>query len=563
MAALGQSRQAIEHLQRAVALNPAAGLARLALRDQQGLMEGKAPPRDIVPPSVPRRLLESFFGGEPDAPRALAAAGFAPADPIMFKALADCAVGWGLASEAEKRLAEALAASPAFDALRLTYAVALHAQEKFPEAVREVAILRTRSSGFDVLRLDAALKAQTGDYEAALELYDRLLDLMPGEPDLTLARGHVLKTLGRQAEALTAYRQNAAGLSGAGAGYWAIANLKVVAFDEVDLQRMHELIADPRTNPSERVDLHFALGKALEDAGDFAAAFSHYEAGNTLRRGRHPFDPAAHSAFVDATVATMTEAFFSARADAGTRQAGPIFIVGLPRSGSTLVEQILACHSQVEGTAELPDVRILAAQAHARSSACEEGYPASLAGLPADAFTSIGEGYLNRTSLHRRLGRLLFTDKFPGNVLHAGFIHLILPEARIIDVRRDPMACALSAFRQNFAGGQAYSADLGWFASYYRDYERLTAHFDTVLPGRIHRIAYEDLVTRPELEIRRLLAYCGLPFEDACLRPHEANRPVRTASSEQVRRPLDGGGLEDWRRFEPWLAPLRDALDRC
>jgi tetratricopeptide (TPR) repeat protein len=563
LAMLGRTDGAIQHLQAAVALNPKAWPPQAALHDQLGLL-GRPPSTKTgaLRPTPPRPLVEACFRGDPEAELRLAEAGFPPNDPLMIKVLGDAALGWDLEREAEPFLARAVAMWPDFAPLRLTYALALNAQEKLPEAVREVAVLRRAYAGFELMWLDAALRAQTGDYATALDLYDALLAQTPNDIDLLLARGHVLKTLGRQDEALAAYRLRTEAGAGAGAGYWAIANLKVIPFDAGDLRNMRERLAAPSVGEAERIDLHFAMGKAFEDVGDFAAAFQHYEAANSIRRDRSPFDAASHAAFVDETIRTFTPDFFASRAGAGSLVHDPIFIVGLPRSGSTLIEQILASHSSVEGTSELPDLRILAGQARLRSGVAARSYPARLADLPLDEFRRVGEDYLARTRLHRRLDRPFFTDKFPGNVLHAGFIHLILPRARIIDVRRDPMACGLSAFKQNFAEGQAYSADLGWFASYYRDYERLTDHFEAVLPGRILRVQYEDLVADPEGGIRRLLDHCGLAFEPGCLRFHEADRPVRTASSEQVRRPLDRHGIEQWRHFEPWLTPLREALGR-
>jgi hypothetical protein len=335
----------------------------------------------------------------------------------------------------------------------------------------------------------------------------------------------------------------------------------VERFSESDRIAMHGLLAAPDLAPNDRVHLHFALGKALEDEGDFTAAFEHYAEGARRRRAVVPYDADAHTAFVQRTMATFTAGFLaermgSARTGRRTPRSDPIFIVGLPRSGSTLVEQILASHSAVEGLSELPDLPLVAAQA-----AGGRPYPEGLASLVPSGLAALGAAYLDRTRPNRRLGRPRFVDKFPGNVLHIGLIQLILPNARIIDVRREPMACCFSIFKQLFAEGQGYSYDLTELGRYYRDYLALTAHFDAVLPGRVHRVDYETLVAEPEREIRRLLAYCGLTFEPECLRFHEARRTVWTPSADQVRRPLSRDRLDHWRRFEPWLGPLKAALE--
>jgi hypothetical protein len=302
----------------------------------------------------------------------------------------------------------------------------------------------------------------------------------------------------------------------------------------------------------DRLHLHFALGKALEDRGEADAAFAQYPAGARRRRQDQPYDPDALTAFVRRSTRLFTKAFLAARAGGGSSSPAPIFIVGLPRSGSTLIEQILASHSAVEGTMELPDIGYLAGGV--------TGYPEGLAALPPAALAALGDAFVGGAEIHRKLGRPCFIDKMPNNFQHVGFIHLILPRATIIDARRHPLGAGFSAFKQLFARGQAFSDDLGDIGRYYRDYVELMAHFDDVMPGRVHRVIYEDLVEDTEGEVRRLLNHCGLPFEAACLRFHETDRPVRTVSSEQVRRPIYREGLDQWRRYEAHLGPLAEAL---
>jgi hypothetical protein len=324
---------------------------------------------------------------------------------------------------------------------------------------------------------------------------------------------------------------------------------------------MRRQLADPALGAEDRLHFHYALGKALEDRGDYADSFRQYAEGARLRRAERPYDAAESHDQMLRSKALFTERFFAEREGGGSPAPDPIFIVGLPRAGSTLIEQILASHSAVEGTMELPDIAALARRLGRPGSRVEgPRYPEALADLNGAARTALGEEYIERTRIHRKKGRPLFIDKMPNNLHHIGLIQLILPNAKIIDARRAPMASCFSAFKQLFARGHAFSYDLTDLGLYYRDYVALMDHFDTVLPGRVWRVIYEDMVEDTERQVRRLLDYCGLPFEAACLRFHENDRPVRTASSEQVRRPIFREGLEQWRRYEPWLGPLAAAL---
>jgi hypothetical protein len=307
----------------------------------------------------------------------------------------------------------------------------------------------------------------------------------------------------------------------------------------------------------DRLHLHYALGKALEDRKDYGGAFENYAQGAALRRRGLAYDPDAVSAAMAASAQLYNKDFFAARNGVGSASGEPIFIVGLPRSGSTLIEQILASHSAVEGTMELREMDFLAASVRTQTGM---PYPGAVGALPYARFQDLGEAYLRATKVHRKLGRSFFIDKMPNNFQHIGLIQLILPNAKIIDARRHPLGACFSAFKQHFAQGQGFSYDLGDLGRYYRDYVDLMAHFDAVLPGRIHRVIYEDLVEDTEAEIRRLLDFCGLPFEPACLKFYETKRAVRTVSSEQVRRPIFREGLDHWRHFQPWLGPLEDAL---
>jgi tetratricopeptide (TPR) repeat protein len=370
-----------------------------------------------------------------------------------------------------------------------------------------------------------------------------------------------LKTVGRQAEAVAAYRRATEQAPHLGEAWWSLANLKTVRFEPADLEVLQAGLVAPGLDDEDRLHLHYALGKALEDAGAYGRAFEHYSLGAAIRSGQLRYSAARTGEQVARAKALFDEAFFEARKGWGCPAPDPIFIVGLPRSGSTLVEQILSSHSQVEGTMELPDMPAIAHRLDGPAKRGEAGdYPESLAGLGPEALKALGEQYLDGTRTQRKTGKPLFIDKLPNNWLHVGLIQAILPNAKIIDARRHPLGCCFSAFKQHFARGQGFSYDLADVGAYYADYVDLMAHFDRVSPGRVHRVFYERVVEDTEGEVRRLLAHLGLPFEPACLAFWTNERAVRTASSEQVRQPIFSEGLDQWRRFEPWLDPLKAAL---
>jgi hypothetical protein len=324
---------------------------------------------------------------------------------------------------------------------------------------------------------------------------------------------------------------------------------------------MRAQLAREDLDEEDRYHLYFALAKSLEDGGRYAESFEHYAQGNALRKKRIGYDPDEMQTHVARSKALFTQGFFAERAGMGSQAHDPIFILGLPRSGSTLIEQILSSHSAVEGTMELPDIMSLALRLGGKKKRSDVSlYPEVLREFTGKELGQLGEEYLARTRIQRRLARPFFTDKMPNNFAHVGLIHLILPNAKIIDARRHPLACCFSNFKQHFARGQGFTYDLEGMGRYYRAYVDLMAHFDGVLPGRAHRVIYERLVETPEAEIRRLLAYCGLSFEEACLNFHETDRIVRTASSEQVRLPIYREAVDHWRHYERWLSPLKDAL---
>jgi tetratricopeptide (TPR) repeat protein len=485
-----------------------------------------------------------------------------PTDIAAIRMMAELAGRLGRYGDSEHLLRRALELAPAFTAARANLATVLYRQNRPAEAIAVLdALLDGEPANPAHQNLKAAALGRIGGYEEALALYAAVLERFPNQPKVWMSYGHVLKTVGRQADSVAAYRRAISAEPSLGEAWWSLANLKTVELGARDVAAMEAALTAPGLGEEDRFHLHFALGKALEDEGEPERAFAHYAEGNRLRRAAIGYDPQEISRHVERSLAFFTPAFFAAREGGGCQARDPIFILGMPRAGSTLIEQILASHSQVEGTMELPDLPALAKRVGGRRLKSEgTAYPESLAALSPAELEALGAEYLERTRIQRKTAKPLFIDKMPNNWAHAGFVHLILPKARIIDARRHPLACCFSNFKQHFARGQGFSYDLRELGRYYRDYVRLMRHFDEVLPGRVHRVIYERMVEDPEAEVRRLLDYLGLPFEEACLRFYENQRAVRTASSEQVRQPINREGLDQWKPYEPWLGPLKQAL---
>jgi predicted Zn-dependent protease len=475
-------------------------------------------------------------------------------DATATRMLAELYLRRGRYVDAEILFARCLELDPGHDGARFSYADALFRQQKAPEAIKQIEALLARAPQDPAyLNLFAACLALVGEDARVIAIYEALLADFPKQPRLWLNYGHILRAVGRQEDAVAAYKRSLALAPGLGDAYWSLANLKVAAFGPADEAAMLAALTRSDLTVDDRLHLHYALGKALEDRRDPAGAFGHYAQGAALRRAETPYDADETTAQIRRAEALFTKPFFAARAGAGSASPAPIFIVGLPRAGSTLIEQILASHSQVEGTMELPNIGLIARD-------FGPAYPEALTGLSPDALTALGDRYLAETQVHRKLGRPFFIDKMPNNFLHLGLIQLILPQAKIIDARRHPLGSGFSAFKQHFAQGQSFSYDLTDLGRYYRDYVDLMDHFDAVLPGRVHRVIYEDMIEHTEREVLRLLDACGLSFEEGCLRFYENSRTVRTVSSEQVRKPIFRGGLDQWRAYEPWLDPLKAAL---
>ncbi len=484
-----------------------------------------------------------------------------PDDPAALRLSGEIQWRRGDMTAALALVERAVAAAPGFDLAREFLIRLLMQTNRLSEALVHAETLGgspVKSPGYDLVR--ASVLVRLGEQEPARGIYERLLAAHPGQPQVWQNLGHVLKTLGRQAAAVEAYRQAVTRQPTMGEAWWSLANLKTAQLGAADIAAMTAALAVAEQE-EDIFHLHFALGKALEDAKDHAASFRHYSEGNRRRRALIRHDADAFSAEVAATAGAFTAAFIAERGDGGCLAPDPIFIVGLPRSGSTLVEQILSSHSQVEGTMELPEMMMIASRLQSRVDDGEfADFGAMIAALtPADRLR-LGEEYLERTRIHRRTDRPLFIDKMPNNWQHVGLIRLVLPNARIIDARRHPLSCCFSGWKQHFARGQTFSYDLADIGRYYRDYVGLMAAFDAAAPGAVHRVFYEAMVADTENEVRRLLAYLGLPFEPACLEFYNNDRAVRTASSEQVRQPIFTDGIEQWKHYEAWLGPLVAAL---
>lgn len=568
---------AIDALQQAVRLNPTLP-ASWDMLEQLHRMRGDAAQAAAAAEQL--AILEQLPAAVVAANSLYADGDLAPAEEIIrdylrkdgdnvgaMRLLARIRQGQGAMDEAASLLEGVLQRAPDYHAARLDYAMALLGGQKPLPARREAErLLRHDPDNRDYLKLYGAACVALGDHEPVIDLYERLLAGRPPSgaevADLRLWRGNALKVTGRQAEAIADYRASLTARPDNGVAWFSLANLKTHRFSDDDIARMRAAVARPDLQEMDRIYLSFALGKALEERAEYAASWRHYERGNALRRADGRWRPDVAEACATRLQQVLTEQFFAARVGWGVPDAAPIFIVGLPRSGSTLIEQILASHSHVEGTQELTEIDSYVGELCGRDPDCGLPlHPEALAQMTAEQARALGERFLADTAVHRRLGRPFFIDKMPNNFWHIGLIQLILPRSVIIDVRREPMACGFSNLKQLFGTtNQEFAYGVDDIARYYRTYLDLMRHWDVVLPGRVFQARYEDVVEDLEGGVRRMLAHCGLSFESSCLTFHETRRSIRTPSSEQVRQPIGRDGLDQWRNYVLWLAPLQNAL---
>jgi tetratricopeptide (TPR) repeat protein len=485
-----------------------------------------------------------------------------PQDPQALRMLAEIAAEHENYVESERLYGLSLEAAPGYSRARFDLARTLHMQQKAQPMLPLLdRLLRLEPASLPYRSLQASAFGLLGQNERSRKILETLIREFPSNEAVYIHYGNALRTGGFAAEAIAAFRKGAELRPSYGEAWFCLANLKTFRFEAAEMRMMREQADRPDLSDEDRLQLDFALGKALEDAGEYAASFQHYERGNALRRRAVFYQADVNTRFVERLKKMYSADFFAARDGSGCQAPDPIFIVGLPRSGSTLLEQILASHSQVEGTRELPDIQGFALELGIRESRIESPqFAHSVDALTRDELQALGRRYLDQTRPSRVGGKPYFIDKTPSNFFHVGLIRLILPNARIIDARRSALACCFSNFKQHFQAGVWFSYNLDDIGRFYRSYVQLMAHYDSVLPGRVHRVHYERLVSDLSGEVRKLLEYCGLPFEEQCLRFHETQRIVQTASSEQVRTPLFAEGVDQWRNFEPWLGELKRAL---
>ena len=478
-----------------------------------------------------------------------------------MRLLASLGVAADVLDDAEFLLEKALEYEPDNNFARNDYMEVLYRRQKYQHSLEQAKILKNKDPNNLKYQIAYANQAvAVGNYKEALKIYNQANKALPNNPELNLVHGHALKTIGDVDDAIAAYRKSYSSRQDYGDAYWSLANLKTYRFTPKEVTLMQENESAPSTILADRIHLNFALGKHFEDSKSFEKSFTYYENGNALQSANQHYKKEHMTDILDLQIKYCNEELFSKNDNAGYDAPDPIFIVGLPRAGSTLLEQILASHSKIEGTLELPNIPSLAYRLAGRKTVNETpDYPKNLNSLDKKLLRDFGKQYIEETRIHRT--KLpFFIDKMPNNFRHIALISLILPNAKIIDARRNAMSCCFSGFKQLFASGQQFSYGLEEIGTYYKDYVKLMKHWDEVLPGKILHVQYEDVVNDLDNQVKRILDYCELPFDENCINFHKTERNVRTPSSEQVRQPIFKSGLEQWKNFEPWLQPLKDAL---
>ena len=570
-AATGQLYAAIEALQKAVGTQPKLPAAwrlmgELFLADEDEHSATEAFNQLLLASAVEPELIaavELFRAGKIGLAEALCRKYLRvdPTNVTAIRLLAEIGLRIGALDDAENLLERCLELAPDFRLARLNYATVLSKREKLAEALAQVdSMLEAEPNKFTLLTLKGSILIKMGDFKLVLPLYEYLLEHFPPRPKVTLVYGHALKTVGKQEQAIKAYRQTIELQAGFGDAWWSLANLKTFQFNDDDIKDMRTEIAKPDCLRVDQFHLCFALGKALEMRKQYGESFHFYSLGNDTKSKLERHNPDRNTDNVRRLKSVFSDKFFNSRKDYGDPSGDPIFIVGLPRSGSTLLEQILASHSQVDGTKELVYVPAIVRRLGGKfRKNVDSKFPEILERMGEDEILQLGQEYLDRSRIQRATAPF-FIDKMPNNFMHIGLIHLILPNATIIDARRHPMAACFSGFTQLFARGQAFTYGQTNIGRYYRDYVDQMDHWDKVLPDKVLLVQYEEVVADTETQARRMLEHCGLPFEERCLKFHQTERAVRTASSEQVRQPIYKAALEHWRNYETHLDELKEAL---
>ena len=484
-----------------------------------------------------------------------------PANVNAIRLLAEIGIKVGVLDDAEKLLERCLELAPNFGLARLNFAHVLSKREKLEEALAQVdQLLAAEPKNPALLTMQASILVKMGDFARVLPRYAYLLSHYPPRSGIALVYGHALKTVGQQDKAIAAYRKAISLQPSFGDAYWSLANLKTFRFDADDIEAMRKQIDKSTCTREDYFHLCFALGKALEDRRQYDESFHFYRLGNNLKKKLEGYNADKVEERARRMRGICSYEFLSASSGKGDPAPDPIFIVGLPRSGSTLLEQILASHSQVDGTKELVYIPAIVRRLGGKvKKSTVSHYPDILAEMNPSRLRALGQEYIDRSRIQRE-DAPFFIDKMPNNFMHIGLIHLILPNAKIIDARRHPMAACFSSYTQLFASGQSFTYGLSNIGRYYRNYVDIMDHWDLVLPGKVLRVHYEQVVSDTEKQVKRMLDHCGLEFEEACLQFHQTQRAVRTASSEQVRQPIYTAALEHWRNYETHLDELKSVL---
>ena len=484
-----------------------------------------------------------------------------PTNTYAMSLLSDIADRLGYFDDAEFLLESAVKFDPDDGELRMKYAMILRKKQKFAKTMEQVNILCDQfPENLSYQAQKASEIMQNGDHKGAIDLFDEILHKNPYNFSILTSKGHAQKTLGETERAIKSYQTAYQVKQDHGEAFFSLANLKTYAFSENELNIMREQLKRVDLTLRDKAYFHFALAQGCEAIGEYDEAFFHLDSGNKIKNKQSKYSIERMDKELQAQIDVCDESFFESHGNGGYETEDPIFILGLPRAGSTLIEQILASHSMIDGTLELPNILSMAQSLRGDDIYGKEGnYPKSMENLSPQERLEMGKKFIDDTKMHRKEAPR-FTDKMPNNFRHIGLIHLIMPNAKIIDARRYPLDCCFSMFKQLFAQGQEFTYGLAEAGSYYKSYVQLMDHWDAVLPNKILRVNNEDIIDDLEGQVSRMLDFLGLPFEESCITFYETDRSVRTASSEQVRKPINKSGMHRWKPYAQHLGPLIDGL---